>query len=375
MKNARELLAKYKTGQCTAEEKQLVEKWLLFYRSEETTGLTTDDFEQIDREVWHRIKQRTSLKLSYRSLWLKTAAAAAILFVLGAGLWFTIRQTRPGERVMMVNDVAPGGNKAFLTLSNGKRIALTSAFHGKLAEEAGVRITKTKDGQLVYEIEANHGPHKADAVNSIETPRGGQYEIRLPDGTGIWLNAASKLSYPLTFSGKAKRQVELSGEAYFEVAKDKAHPFIVKSVQQEVEVLGTHFNVNSYKDEINTTTTLLEGAVRIRTTDHHEAVLKPGQQSLLTGRGPITVADVKTDVAMAWKKGEFEFSGESLDGIMRKISRWYDVEVIYEDPALKNEIFSGGISRFEHVSDVLKKLSLTEAVRFKIEGRRIFIMK
>jgi len=373
LKNARELLTKYKAGTCTAEEKMLIEKWLLFYHASETTDLTETDFGQMHKELWESVQQEISIKPAMLPLWPKVAAAMGLVILSIGVYWFTAKKEAFNQGVVVVNDVAPGKNKAYLTLANGKRIELTDAANGKLVEEAGVQITKTADGQLVYEISPDPGGKRSSGFNSIETPRGGQYQINLPDGTRVWLNAASKLVYPLSFAPKGNRKVRLSGEAYFEVARDETCPFLVESIGQTVKVLGTHFNINSYADEGEIKTTLLEGSVKVESNDPG-TILKPGEQASFKNN-KIKVTQVNPENAIAWKNGEFEFSNESLESIMRKISRWYDVDVIYQDQDLKNEIFSGGISRFEQVSDVLKKLSLTEGARFKIEGRRIFVMK
>lgn len=373
MKNARELLTKYNEDTCTAEEKLLIEKWLLFYKSSEPTDLTVADYDELHKEIWQGVQKNTVAKPSTGQLWPKIAVTAAVLLTLSFGIyWFNNNNGDLNHGVIIVNDIAPGKSKAYLTLANGKRIALTDAANGNLAREGGVQITKTADGQLVYKISSTPSGKKDPALNTIETPRGGQYQIRLQDGTKVWLNAASKLTYPQSFTAALNRKVTLSGEAYFEVAKDKTHPFIVETAGQLVKVLGTHFNINSYTDEGDTKTTLLEGSVKV--SGLTEIVLKPGQQATFKA-GDLRIAEVNTENVIAWKNGEFEFANEPLESIMRKISRWYDVEVIYQNPELKNEIFSGGISRFELVSDVLKKLSLTEVVKFKIEGRRIFVMK
>ncbi len=351
----------------------LIEKWLLFYKASEPTDLTVADYEQLHNEIWRGVQKNTATKPVRRPLWPKIAITAAVLLVISFGIyWFNDYKRDLKHGVIIVNDIAPGKNKAYLTLANGERIALTAAANGKLAKAGGVQITKTKDGQLVYEISPTPNGKTELALNTIETPRGGQYQIHLQDGTKVWLNAASKLIYPQSFVATAVRKVQLSGEAYFEVAKDSKHPFIVETTGQLVKVLGTHFNINSYTNEGDTKTTLLEGSVQV--SGPTKVILKPGEQAVLKP-GDLKIRQVNTDNIIAWKNGEFQFANEPLESIMRKISRWYDVEVIFQNPELKNEIFSGGISRFELVRDVLKKLSLTEVVKFKIEGRRIFVMK
>lgn len=228
--------------------------------------------------------------------------------------------------------------------------------------------------------------------NTIATPKGGQYQVRLPDGSKVWLNAASSLKYLASFSAWNERKVELSGEAYFEVAKDKDHPFVVKTENQEVIVLGTHFNINSYKDEPATKTTLLEGSVRvsllgttstastINTTQKiskgkpAEIILKPGEQATLIGNN-IRVSPQNAEDAIAWKDGYFMFNNESLESVMRKISRWYNLDVVFADASIKNQTFYGRMSRFSKVSQVLKSLALTREVKFELKDNTIHVLK
>ncbi|WP_316834942.1 FecR family protein [Pedobacter nutrimenti] len=349
--------------------------------------------------------QRFSEVKTYK-LWSRVAAAAAVLLIVGLSIFFYTSYYAPrhlegsaATRDLLTNDIKPGSNKAYLVLSNGKRVSLTDAANGELAKEAGVEITKTADGQVVYKTATDisdriNGRHPvpdlirdlsgsrtsySNALNTIETPRGGQYQIRLPDGSKVWLNAASKLIYPVTFNGRGQRVVELSGEAYFEIFKNKLQPFVVKSKNQEVTVLGTHFNINTYDDEPNTKTTLLEGSVQV-SGRHPEfisgpplkQVLKPGQQSILAG-GKINVIPADLIETMAWQKGDFVFKNESLESIMRKICRWYNVEVIYVGKIDTKQTFSGQVSRNKNISEVLKALESGGTLKFKIEGKKIRI--
>jgi len=217
----------------------------------------------------------------------------------------------------------------------------------------------------------------ADEYNSIATPKGGQYQIILPDGTRVWLNAASVLKYPVAFTSTA-RKVELTGEAYFEVAKNKAKPFIIHTAKQEVTVLGTHFNINAYADEPNTRTSLLEGSVKVaKLNDAASVMIKPGQAALVGDPGSasrIQIASIDPDEAVAWKNGYFMFDSENLESILRKVARWYDVDITWQSRNSAQKEFSGTISKYSNASQVLKKLELTEAVHFKIEGRKIIVL-
>ncbi|WEK18642.1 MAG: FecR family protein [Candidatus Pedobacter colombiensis] len=304
------------------------------------------------------------------------AAIAAALLMVSAIAVFLFSKHR-GATLMennLVNRgvVIPGGNKAYLTLSDGKTISLTDASNGQLAEQAGISIQKTADGELVYKVAKKQTA--VGKINTVTTPKGGQYQIVLPDGTRVWLNAASTLSFPITFTDQTNRLVELKGEAYFEVSKNKAKPFIVKSDEQQVEVLGTHFNINAYHDEESTKTTLLEGSVKVagKGMFGDEVVLKPNEQSILVGN-KFSVIPVDPEMAIDWKNGYFSFNKESLPAIMRKISRWYDVEIVYQDNYTGND-FTGIVSRKKQVTEVLDLLELTGLVHFKIEGRRITVM-
>ncbi|WP_159451628.1 FecR family protein [Pedobacter africanus] len=285
------------------------------------------------------------------------------------------------KRSTYASDVKPGGNKATLTLANGKKISLTDAENSTITEQLGVKITKTANGQLVYTLLGQTDAFNkklATQFNTIETPTGGQYQINLPDGTSVWLNAASSLKYPVMFD-KAQRRVELSGEGYFEVSKDKKRPFVVATAKYEVEVLGTHFNVNSYRDEALSKTTLLEGSVRInaiakkKETPGSGILLLPGQQAVLSDEANKVLA-VDTEEAVAWKNGYFLFNEESLESIMKKIERWYGVDVQYKDKPESIQ-FMGRVSRSKNISAVLKALETAGNVRFEITGKKVYVTK
>lgn len=300
--------------------------------------------------------------------WSKIAAAAVVLITLSVGVFYYSRQDVKPDK--LARDIAPGGNKAILTLANGKKIVLSDAKNGKLAAESGVTVTKLADGKIIYAAE--QGKVANATLNSIETPRGGQYEVILPDGSKVSLNAASSLTYPASFVALKERRVELKGEAYFEVAKDKKHPFIVKTENQEIKVLGTHFNINSYSDEPTAKTTLIEGSVLVKASDT-EQILKPGYQAI-NGISGLRVVAANVDEVLAWKNGYFMFDNEGIESVMRKISRWYNVDVVFKGNVPKDK-FGGTVSRFENVSQVLRKLTYTDKVHFIIEERRIIVTK
>lgn len=308
------------------------------------------------------------------SLWPRIVAAASIVLVMGTALYYYVGSSR--EQVAteaFVNDVAPGKNGATLTLASGKKILINDAIAGEIASESGVRISKSKDGQILYVISAEQQENTTTGYNTLSTSRGQQSQVRLPDGTLVFLNAESSLTYPVSFASAAKRQVSLTGEGYFEVAKDKTHPFIVKTARQDVEVLGTHFNINAYAVERVVKTTLLEGSVRVSALGTSK-VLKPDQQAVLASDGKINVSNADVSVAVAWKNDQFMFDSENIQAVMRMVERWYNVEIVYVGE-ITDEKFWGGVSRFDNVSKVLKSLESTGKVHFKIQGRKIYVSK
>lgn len=317
------------------------------------------------------------VKLKNRSYIKWIAASVVVMLVAGLSYFYTQDAQKRHLEKPYASDANPGGNKAILVLADGRKISLTDVGNGDVAKEAGLAIRKTSDGQLVYTVLENEGQSEENTFNTIETPKGGMWQVRLPDGSAVWLNAVSSITYPLSFTKGKKRIVELKGEAYFEVAKDQLHPFVVRTAKQEVEVLGTSFNINSYTDEVSVKTTLLEGSVKIYPTRLASAdanVLLPGEQAILTSN---TVAVVKVDAndAIDWKNGYFMFNNERQESIMRKIARWYNVQVEYADPLAKEVTYYGSISRFDNVSKILRKFEQTGEVRFEINKNKITVYK
>lgn len=311
-----------------------------------------------------------------RRLWpvfKKIASVAAVLFFCGyIGLhYYNKSGTNQGSKnARKIAKIVPGGNKAVLTLADGSTIMLDDVKNGVLAKQGSIAIHKVK-GQIIYDSSKiqSGGSATQIAYNTIATPKGGQYQVILPDGSKVWLNAASSLKFPTAFIGN-ERDVELTGEAYFEVAKNKLKPFKVSVNKMQVEVLGTHFNIMAYTDENSTNTTLLEGSVRIISGNNNKVII-PGEQARVN-KG-IEIAKVNTAEAIEWKNGNFNFSHESIQSIMRKISRWYDVDIVYQGKATK-EGFVGTVPRSEEITEVLRPLELTGVVHFKIIGRRLVVM-
>jgi hypothetical protein len=315
----------------------------------------------------------------HNQLWMKLSIAAAVMIFVGFGSYVLLHKNKQSNsstditKAQPLHDVLPGGNKAILTLANGKSIYLDSAHNGVLAKQGNTQINKTHDGQLVYqEGQQNQQSNQAVAMNTVTTPRGGQYQLVLQDGSRVWLNSASSLSFPAVFTGKT-REVEITGEAYFEVAKNATMPFRVKANHTTVEVLGTHFNMMTYSDELVMKTTLLEGAVKI-SNDQYTGILKPGQQASLNQSGQIKIIDdPDADDAAAWKDGIFQFRDAGIKTIMRQAARWYDVDVSYEGEMPLRE-FTGRIARNVKASELLDMLKYA-GVNYKIENKHITIMR
>jgi transmembrane sensor len=346
----------------------------VYDQSDEDSKHDDADWDLLYKQVIHNKSRSKQLFPIYK----KIAVAATLVMVSLIAVVFYQKQQSP-DRVALANKttaaivLAPGGNNAVLTLSDGKKVLLNSEANGLIASQSGIRVSKSADGKLVYQIIGGSAQAGTPQFNTIETPKGGQYQISMPDGTRVWLNAMSSLKYPVRFTG-GQRMVELKGEGYFEVAKNKAMPFRVKTSGQTVEVLGTHFNINAYADERNIRTTLIEGSVKVFPEQGAaSAKLQPGEQSVLTGVN-IMVQQVDPELAVAWKNGYFVFNKNDLQSIMREISRWYDVDVEFQNQSVRKHLFSGNISRFENAAQVLDVLELTGLVHFKVEGRRIIVM-
>lgn len=303
--------------------------------------------------------------------WKRTMGmVASLLCISSLGLWvYLSKQSARTEAIIEHELIIPGQQAATLTLADGTQIRLAETEDGELAKDGAVVISKTADGQLLYEIKEGVG--SSSGYNTLSTARGETYRVKLPDGTQVWLNASSSLRYAANFSLHASRNVQLKGEAYFEVARDTEKPFIVHTDGQEVQVLGTHFNISSYTEESAVRTTLLEGSVRI-VYQNKQTTLQPGQQSNLNDTGTLYIRQVDTEPIISWINNEFMFDGDNIDEVMRKLERWYNLKVIYKGIKTE-EKFGGEVSRFEEVDKVLQLLEKTGGVRFKIEGRTVYV--
>lgn len=376
--NLKELLDKYTSGKASAEEIELIDEWYDSVQGDDS-GLSDPFVKEVLSEMHTGLRTHIYRTPGYSSndkvrplyTYLRWTAAAVVLIC--SVLYFS---RQPKDQLVKhtvkhaAGDFAPGGNQAVLTLANGSTVILDNKGNGDLARQGGTIVSKKADGLLSYQS-AKDGSVTGVSYNTVTTPRGGQYQIILPDGSKVWLNAASSLKFPTAFSGK-NRYVELKGEAYFEVTKNKSLPFIVKSSDQLIEVLGTHFDINNYPEEPQAKTTLLEG--RVKASSGKDAVfLDPGQQAVISkAEGNIKVLkDIDTDESIAWKNGNFQFNNAGIETVMRQMSRWYNVDIEYSGK-IPDDHFSGSFSRNMNISQAFKLLEFSGA-DFKIEGRKIII--
>ncbi|OQP58361.1 FecR family protein [Niastella populi] len=328
-------------------------------------------------------KQRPVVRMSPFWKWAGVAAAACVLII--AGVWLLQPAATSTVKPVVQNktsvpDLLPGRkNKAVLILADNKQIVLDSTGTGMLSMQGNAEVRKSGNGQIIYESGNGLNTSNETVYNILEVPNGGEYELVLSDGSKVWLNSASRIKFPVNFSGNT-RDVELSGEAYFEIAKDRARPFKVHFKTSTVEVLGTHFNVNSYDNEPAQAVTLLEGSVKVASLQEAE-IIKPGQQAVLGNKNKMKIKQVDVEEAVAWKNGYFIFVDEDIKSIMRKLARWYDFTPEYLGD-ISEEQFGGMISKFRNISDVLKMFESTGTIHFKIipgdssgKGKKIIITR
>ena len=377
-KRINELIDKYANGTATSAEEREINEW---YRE---TAYRDAEFPDNEDETYHSmletLNKATKPKFNFKNSrkW-SLAATITVFLATGITLYFTNHNAKKESVKLTKNLILPGKIRAVLTLANGKKIYLNDAADGDLATQGNIQVIKTKKGQLIYTVRNSTSingsainPGGPIGYNTIETPAGGQYQIILPDQSKVWLNAMSSIKFPVSFSRFNERRIELSGEAYFEVEHDKEHPFKVVTAKQEVEDLGTHFDVNAYTDEPSAKTTLLEGSVKIN-AGGETSLLKPGQQVKVTSK--LIISDVNTQAVIAWKNGYFMFDDERLDDIMRQVARWYNIKVIYNDDNVKNETFGVLSTRFANISVLLNLMEESGNAHFEINGSTITIGK
>lgn len=374
------LIDKYLKGDISADEERTLLAW---YRSMDHSIIEIPMQSEEEKEAL-RLTMRANLvdyagSRSYKapiSLWQKRSyrwmAAAALTGLLGiCAFLLNYHKPKPQAPLAAVNRVlTPGGNKATLTLDDGRRIVLDGAANGTIAKQGAIAIVKLDNGKIACQGTGDIGG--AIYYNTLETPRGGEYQITLPDGTKVWLNSASSIKYPNAFAGKDRR-VEITGEAYFDVEEDKSKPFIVSSRGMQTQVLGTEFDLMAYADEEAIKATLVKGSVSVMAEGQARRI-RPGQQAIAVNSGhSIRVEQADISRTIAWKNGEFDFEGADIPTIMRQVARWYDVEVLYKGD-ISGIRLSGVVSRRERADQLLLALERTKEVEFKVEGKRITVM-
>jgi transmembrane sensor len=385
------LIEKFLSGEINAEELNILNDW---YRQFDNSviDLSSTDL-QNEHQLSNRIKQRLQTEMvlntissSKKPLYqrLRIPAVAAIFLLLIGSFYLIMNQQKAKTAIAKVdkpaqlkNDLLPGTPKALLVLDDGTTIELDNLKNGVINQQGNTAIQKTNQGSLKYVLDSKLASNKVH-YNSISTPRGGEYFITLADGTKVWLNAASSIHFPTSFEGK-NRIVEITGEVYFEVTKNPHQPFIVKTDKSEIEVLGTHFNINAYEDESFTRASLLEGSIKVSSVNKEKNLtsvkyIVPGTQAKISKNGNLEIVkDIDTEAVVAWKNSLFVFKSDDIKTIMRQLSRWYDVDVEYNGNV--NMRFTGQITRNINVKKVFEKLQLTGEVNFKIANNTIIVSK
>ncbi|WP_316812243.1 FecR family protein [Pedobacter heparinus] len=410
-------------GSITADELKEYNQWFGTYDKEEYHMKSEITAAELSTRIYMNIAKEAnfeSLKMKPKKLWPRIIGVAAAVAAIVFGIWFYTSR-HPEESVvtrdLLANDIAPGKNTATIKIGDGEAITLSDKQTGVIVaannltynDGSTILSSRANAKDLLNSINKRSLPYGRDdgraRLLTVTTPRGGTYQVTLPDGTKVWLNAASVLTYTMSLNERGGvRLVELSGEAYFEVFRNKNQPFVVTAKNLTTTVLGTHFNISAYDDEGSTKATLLEGSIRVtsfrgkrsdeKPLGHANSrdlsyrrddggaerdaeggvILKPNQQALVTGSSGINVKEVDATEAITWKNGKFSFEREEMGSIMRKVARWYNVDVVFQEP-LQEVKLTGSISRFEKVSKLLEMLENTKEVRFKIEGRKVYVTK
>ncbi|WP_051691987.1 FecR family protein [Pedobacter borealis] len=397
-----QFLTKMASGNHTEEEYKVFSDWVNSCSREEYEHMLRDwgkfmsenePYELVDSRLIKKIEsglddlesKQSPLDFQYpndepqgqQSLWPRLAVAASILLLLSVGIYSFLRKKQANEIIVKnrTHDLAPGGNKAVLTLANGQRIVLDNEKNGVIANQGNTAVNKKQDGHLVFDANPALASQTAvEVYDTLTTPRAGVYHLTLADGSRVWLNSATSIRFPATFNGKSRTVELIYGEAYYEVIHNDNKPFSVIVGRNKVQDIGTHFNINAYQDEPVIKTTLLEGSVKV--SNSAEAVLlKPGQQSQINTLGSNrqikVVNDIDTDEIVAWKNGLFQFTDADIQTVMRQLARWYDVEVVYKGNVSKR-LFTGDIHKDINASQAMQILTYLK-INYKIEGKKIII--
>lgn len=377
-KEFKELARKYELGIATETERKTFEQayQLLANRHQEWDKDLMGDENSVKQNIFSNLENDIhNLELPKKNfLFYRYAAAVAILFSIGLISYTRYIKVKDKENIQAKHSEGEDDhNRAYLTLADGTKISLTDAADGKLIQDAGISVSKTKDGQIVYNVTDVNANKAHPTINTISTPAGGKYMVILPDNTEVWLNTSSSISFPTAFQAN-ERNVTINGEVYFEVAKDPSKPFKVKTGNAEVSVLGTHFNIMDYDDEPNAQVTLAEGSIKLSIGGASQ-MIKPGQQAIFNQNSDrISLRNVDTDDVMGWKNGYFHFDNTPIDQVMREIKRWYDVDVVYEGNKPTISI-TAMISRNNKISKILDLLKKSGGLDFEINNKQITVKK
>lgn len=379
MNQYQELLQKIAAGNSTPEERASLREWLqtlsestyqqilveygdLLVQQNVTEPYNAALLKKINEQITIAEQTHPSTPL-YRHLWFRYSAAASLLAALLL-CWFLFKPAK----TPVYSAIQPGGNKAILTLGSGQQIVLNNAENGVLGQQGASQVIKIDSGLLSYHVA---GTTSEVQYNTITTPRGGQFQVILPDGSRVWLNAASSLRFPTVFAGH-ERTVDLTGEAYFEIAPQPEMPFTVAINHIKVAVLGTSFNIMAYTEEKKISTTLVTGAVKVSNGDN-QVTIAPGQEAILdAGSTQFKINNANIAATIAWKDGKFLFDETDIYSIMRQVARWYDVDIRYEGD-LTGITLTGGISRQQYISQLLEILQATGNVKFKLKDKQITV--
>jgi transmembrane sensor len=372
------LYEKCMQGKCTDEEKKKLDTYQDDFSLDNPywDEARLGDKEQITSSIYERLQNSIRDQQPKKLQWYKLPIAAAIaLITFGIGIYLYVNTSFDGTKqyTQVAEKIVAGSNKAILTLSGGKQIVLTDLSTGELIKQGNTQIKKTADGKIIYQPTGAQSSDPRDVVyNTVSTPKGGQFQVVLPDGSHVWLNATSSITYPSNFSEK-ERLVQLKGEAYFEIAKNPKKPFKVDVIgKQKIEVLGTHFNVEAYVEDNEIKTTLLEGSVKL-VTQNKQLKLSPGQIAIDDLKNSLVVKKADLEEVMSWKNGLFVLNDVKLKDVMKKASRWYDVDVEYQGN-ISNKKLWGTMSRYKDITELLDNIAITSSLRYKIDGRRVILM-
>jgi len=391
------LFERFKEGTCTDPERlELYGLSLESTNKEQLRQLMEGDWsenpaqdlsEEQANEILHRIFEiETGRKKVVRmSFWKRVAVAASIMILLGTGMFLLLNKPRSVRREssnVNRNIPAPDRTRASITLADGRTIYIDSLDNGQILSQNNIIATKSSDGKIVYSREDGKAVSQREVYNTLSNPRGSKViDLILSDGSHVWLNSGSSITYPVAFIGN-ERKVTMTGEAYFEIKHNDKQPFYVSGNGWGVRDLGTAFNINAYSDEPNIRVTLTEGKAQVENKSPignlQSAVLKPGQQSSIQypASSISVISDVDIEQVLAWKDNRFIFSGDNIQSVMRQLARWYDVDIVYEGQVSMDE-FVGVISRsrYENISAILDVLEKTRVVKFRIEGRKVIVSK